>query len=632
MCGLTGAFYLTGSPQREVIERMTTALSHRGPDAAGYKFFDQIAFGHRRLSIIDLSDRGLEPLPNEDKTVWVVFNGEIYNFRALRSELIAKGHQFFSATDTEVIVHAYEEWGIDAIKHFVGMFAFALWDERAKRLWLARDHFGVKPMFYSILPNGIAFGSEIKAILQHPGVQRDLDFQALEYFLSLNYMPAPHTLFAQIRQLEPGQYLTVDSSGDVEIRAYWKLAFEEQVFSGEHEIVEEFRCLLEDSVRQQLVSDVPLGAFLSGGLDSSSIAYLANQHTSEPLKTFTVAFKEKEFDESRYAKKVAAHIGTDHSEIEVTPDLTSVLPKIVWHAEEPTANSSMLSVYYLAKFTRERVTVALSGDGSDEINAGYQTYQAYKVHQLFSRLPRWLRQGVLLPAVDMLPVSEGKVSTEFKLKRFVRSGELSAAQAHASWRMIFGSEERRRLLAPAVDRLTGNRDVGDIFTSLFAEAGTQDPLHRMLYSDIRFYLPNDSLAKVDRMSMAHGLEVRVPFLDHRLVEFLARVPSHMKIKRGQKKYLLKEAMRGRLPSDIIYRNKAGFNLPHARWLRNELRPFVTDHLSASRVRAMNFLDANEVSQVIQQHLRMEKDNSHQIWCLLSLSLWWQQFIEQNGTV
>jgi asparagine synthase (glutamine-hydrolysing) len=631
MCGIAGVLHFDGSPvHAEAVRRMMDVLSHRGPDGEGMYTSGPVALGHRRLAIIDLSPAGKQPMPNEDETIWVTFNGEIYNFPDVRRELEELGHRFQSAADTEVIVHAYEEWGADCLQRLNGMFAFGLWDERRQRLWLVRDRLGIKPLFYSHLPGCLLFGSEIKAILCNPTLDRTIDYEALAYYLALNYTPAPRTLFAHVRQLLPGHYLMADAAGQVQDMEYWDLSYHEDEDRSEQTYLDEFLTLLADSVRLRLVSDVPFGAFLSGGVDSSSVVYWMSRNMDKPVKTFTIGFGESSFDELEYARRAAHTVQADHHERTVTADMAAILPKLVWHAEEPTADSSMVAVYYLAQLAREHVTMVLSGDGADETMAGYETYQAYYVHRLYKLLPAWLRERALVPFVNALPVSDSKVSWDSKIRRFVGSGDLSSEDAHATWRVIFDAEARERLLAPVSDYPGIRADVTDLYREVFARTNARRPLNRMLYVDTRFYLPNDMLVKVDRMTMTHSLEARVPFLDYRLVEFLTRVPPRLKLKNlRHKKYLLKASMRRKIPDPILWRGKAGFNVPNARWIKGDLKSFVMDHLSPTRVREIGLLDGRVVESLLRDHFEGRADNGHQIWCLLTLALWWQQFIAEG---
>jgi len=631
MCGIAGALHFNRAPvEADRIQAMTDVLTHRGPDDQGVYVFRSMGLGHRRLAIIDLSPAGKQPMTNEDRTIWITFNGEIYNFMDMRQELERKGHRFQSATDTEVVIHAYEEWGIDCLKRLNGMFAFGLWDEGQQRLWLGRDRLGVKPLFYCHLPECLLFGSEIKALLTDPRIDRTVDYEALAYYLALNYMPAPYTLFARVRQLLPGHYLRVDISGQVQDVEYWELIFREGDDRSEKTYLEEFSSLLEDSVRLRLVSDVPFGLFLSGGIDSSSVAYWMSRHLDGPVKTFSIGFGEPSFDELIYAREVAQSIKADHHERMVAADAAVILPRLVWHAEEPTADSSMVAVYYLAQETHKHVKMVLSGDGADEILAGYETYQAHYMHRLLRFFPTWLRQKVIRPMVNLLPMSDAKVSWDFKLRRFVAGAEFQPEDAHATWRMIFDRAAREKLMSPVLDRPGAAADAINLYRTMFARTNARHALNRMLYVDTRFYLPNDMLVKVDRMTMAHGLEAREPFLDYRLVEFLASVPPRFKLKHFyHKKYLLKASMKGKVPHSAIWRKKQGFNVPNARWIKSDLKSFVMDHLSPTYIRDTGLLDSRVVDDLLNDHFANRADNSHQIWGLLTLVLWWQQFIKKR---
>ncbi len=632
MCGIAGILQLDGTaPSRDVLEQMTRTLAHRGPDGEGFHVAVPIGLGHRRLAIIDLSEAGRQPMCNEDRTIWVTYNGEIYNYRDLRAELLARGHAFHSHTDSEVVIHAYEEWGVDCLQKFNGMFAFGLWDGRIKRLWLARDRLGVKPLFCCRLANAFLFGSEIKAILAHPQVRRQLDYQALAYYLGLNYTPAPHTLFEHVRQVLPGNFLLVDANGKQTEKEYWDLHFQEDRWTRKENIyLEEFSELLADSVRLRLASDVPFGAFLSGGIDSSAVSYWMAKNLPEPLKTFTIGFNEPGFDELPFARQVAERIGSEHFEKIIRANAAEILPKIVWHAEEPTADSSMVAVYYLAQTARRHVTMVQSGDGADEILAGYETYQAHTLRKLYKVVPTFFRQGILRPLIQALPVSDTKVSLDAKLKRFAAGAEIGDEAAHGAWRMIFNAGERQNLLLPVWEHSAARSDYLDLYRQAFSRANARNPLNRMLYVDTRFYLPNDMLVKVDRMCMAHGLEAREPYLDYRLVEFAASLPPNLKLRKlSQKKYILKKSMAGRLPRRIIWRRKAGFNVPNARWIKGEMKSFVQDHLSPRAVKDMGVLDPPAVEKVLFAHFSGKAENSHQIWCLLTLALWWRQFQEER---
>jgi asparagine synthase (glutamine-hydrolysing) len=633
MCGIAGVLYFDGThAQADLLKRMADSIAHRGPDGEGFYLDGPLGLGHRRLAIIDLSPAGVQPMSNEDKTVWVTFNGEVYNFAEVRRELERRGHSFRSATDTEVIVHAYEEWGTECLERLNGMFAFGLWDARRRRLFLARDRLGIKPLFYYADGRRLLFASEIKAILADETIERRVNLKALHHFLSLNYTPAPLTLFAGISQLMPGHYLLCDGEGRVTDGEYWDVHYIEEGYRPEAEYVERFGQLLQEAVRRQLVSDVPFGAFLSGGVDSSSVVYWMSQYLENPVQTFSIGFAEKSYNELYYTRITARHCRTQHHERVVTPDTVEILPKIVWHAEEPTADSSMIPMYYLAQLTREHVTMALGGDGADEILAGYQTYQAYYATRIYRLLPGHIRRWIIAPLVDRLPVSGAKVSLDFRLKRFVRGAELDYERGHAYWRIVFDEEAKRLLYAPHVREVL-ERDGGEVFDlyePYFEKTTARHPLNRRLYVDTRFFLPNDGLVKVDRMTMAHGLEARVPFLDHELVEFLATVPPGLKL-RGPRleKYLLKLALKDKLPREILFRKKQGFNLPKVVWLKGQLGDFALDTLSPRVISDMGLFEPVQVARLLQEHFSGRRDNSHQIWGLLVLVTWWHLFIQPS---
>jgi asparagine synthase (glutamine-hydrolysing) len=628
MCGIAGFMRPQGNlpDNQSIVNSMLSSIAHRGPDDSGTFQAGPVSLGHRRLSILDLTSAGRQPLCNEDRTIWISFNGEIYNFKALAARLTDLGHRFASHTDTEVIVHAYEEWGLDCLEKLQGMFAFALWDAPRRRLWLVRDRLGIKPLFYATLPGaGVAFASEAKALLELPEVGRDLDYEALSYFLASNWTPAPHTLFARIRQLEPGEYLLVEPGREPTITRYWDLIFDESVHKSEKLWLEEFEALMQEVVADHLQADVPFGAFLSGGLDSSSLVRWMSDILKHPVRTFSIGYREKSYDETAHAQCVAQSCGTEHRRFELTAEDAMILPQVVRHAEEPTADSSMISLWRLSQEARKDVTMVLSGDGADEILAGYPTYQARLGVNLFRTLPGFCRRA-LAKGAGLLPVSDKKMTLGFKLRRFMHGAGHPPDDAHALWRVIFNREARQDLLAPVAAMPGADADMLDVYREYFKRTNARHPLNRMLYVDTRLYLPGDMLVKVDRMTMAHGLEARVPFLDHRVAEFCATLPPALKLKAWRiKKYLLRKTMEGRLPSAVITRRKAGFNLPKAPWIKGELREFTRDHLSPVRLSSMGLFDLKTVDHILKDHFQGKADNSHQIWGLLTLSLWWEVF-------
>ena len=622
MCGIAGVIQLDGAaPDPAGLHRMGAALAHRGPDGEGYKICGPAGLAHRRLAIIDLSDAGRQPMSNESGALWLTYNGEIYNYQPLRRELLALGHRFHSQTDSEVILHAYEAWGQDCLARFNGQFAFALWDGEKNGLWLARDRLGIKPLFYCQQPDRFLFGSEIKALLAYGPLSRRLDEAALAYFLALNHMPAPHTLLAEIRQLMPGEMLWLAAgSGRSLTHRYWQLQFDETDHGDDGRYAADLEAHLAAAVQRRLVSDVPFGVFLSGGLDSSTVAYWMSQTLAEPVQSFAVAYQAAGYDESAYAQLVATQVGAQHHERPIGQAAADILPTVVYHAEEPTADASMIALHHLAKLARESVTMVLAGDGADEILAGYETYLAYDLGRLYRRLPRLLRQGLITPLVGWLPHSEGRLTLAEKLRRFVAAADLDGEMAHASWRQI-GSEASRRALLDRPDIA----DFRQLYRAVFAESTAQLALNRLLDADIRFYLPNDMLAKVDRMTMAHGLEARVPFLDHKLVELAAALPPRLKLHGRTGKWLLRQVMQARLPAAVLRRPKQGFNAPVAAWLRRDLRPLLYDSLSPARLQGMGFLHPATVARLLAEHDSQRWDHSHQLWGLLCLALWWEKF-------
>jgi asparagine synthase (glutamine-hydrolysing) len=623
MCGILGKVYHAPDRpvERETLTTMAATLVHRGPDDAGFYVDGNVGLAMRRLSIIDVAT-GRQPICNEDRTVWTVYNGEIYNFQELQRELQRRGHRFYTGTDTEVIVHLYEDHGLDFVQHLNGMFAVALWDERRRRLVLARDRLGIKPLFYAQLADRFLFGSEIKAILAD-GLGPSLDLQALSQYLSLLYVPAPRTIHREIRKLEAGHVLVL-RNGQITTHQYWHL---ERIppavdLRGPADVDRQLLELLTEAVRCHLISDVPLGVFLSGGLDSSTVVALMRRAHNGPIKTFSVGFDDPSYDERPHARLVARRFDTEHAELTVTPDVADVVPKLVHHFDEPFADSSAIPTYYLCQLTRRHVTVALGGDGGDEVFAGYVTYQADRLARLYERLPRVVTRRLLPALARSLPVSEGKVSLDFKARRFVENGLLEPGRRHYAWKAFFDDALKRAVLSEdALTDLGGELDTYPVFQRYYDEVRHRDPLNRFLYADTKVYLPDDILVKVDRMSMAHSLEVRVPFLDFRVVEFMFGLAGALKMPALELKRLLKHVMRDILPAPILRKPKAGFHAPLPRWLKHELRPLVAEHLSPERVRADGLFRPRAVSTLVSEHLSGRANYSRNIWALLCFSLW-----------
>ena len=628
MCGICG---MVGPDRidREALARMTRVLRHRGPDDEGFYVEEHesgvaVGLGFRRLSIIDL-DTGNQPIANEDGSVQLVFNGEIYNFRELRKRLEARGHFFATNADTEVIVHQYEDDGARCVERLNGMFAFALWDASRGELLLARDRFGKKPLYYAVVGSGLVFGSEPKALLEDPRCPRSLDLESLSRYLALEYVPTPRSIFEGVKKL-PASHLLRWRDGRASVERYWDLSFGDETDSmPDEEYIDEFRAHLRASVARRLISDVPLGAFLSGGIDSSSVvAMMVEELPPSAVKTFSIGFDDRSFDESEHARRVAAHFETDHHEYVFTQKtMLELLPTVADFLDEPFADASVLPTYLLSRFTRESVTVALGGDGGDELLAGYPTFAADRVAR-FYRMPRLLHERVVLPLADLLPTSTSNFSFDFKVKRFLRGAASPAELRHAHWLGSFTPMEQEALLGRSSENAFAEQ------RAAYADAPTRDRLERLVYLYARTYLQDDILVKVDRASMACSLEVRAPFLDVELVEFLGSVPPRLKLRRFDAKHLLKRAMKDRLPPGIADRKKKGFGVPIAEWLKGELREPLQDELSVSRLRAQGLFRPDEVQRLIDEHLGGRRDHRKALWTLFVFQLWHRRWVEQES--
>ncbi len=638
MCGICGKLYFESNRpvEKRLVEAMCNVLRHRGPDDMGMYTFSNhqdgnlnpghscsIGLGQTRLSIIDLAT-GHQPIHNENKTVWVVLNGEIYNFQALKSELVSQGHRFYTSSDTEVIVHLYEEYGNNFVQHVNGMFAIAIWDEKRRRLVLLRDRIGIKPLYYFVGNDGLLFASEIKAILQDE-VEREVDIQALWNYLSYNYIPSPLTIFKGIRKLSPGTML-IWEDGELETRKYWDITSKDYGYESDSPVSEEdyeegLLERLKEAVRLQLISDVPLGVFLSGGLDSSTIVALIREVSNNNIKTFSIGFEDKSYDELDFARSVAGQFETDHHELVVRMNPEEILPKLVYHFDEPFADFSAIPVYYLSEMTRRHVTVALGGDGGDELFAGYETYSAYIYANLYKLLPGVLSRGIIPWVVSRLPVSLDRVSFDYKAKRFVKGALLSPLEGHYRWKVIFDEDAKRDLCCQGSGRDTGIDDSFEVMRGYYEETEGMDTLSRLQYVDFKAYLPDDILTKVDRMSMANSLEVRPPFLDHNVAEYSFRIPANLRLHGFKKKYILKRIMQDRLPQKVLHGKKRGFNVPVPKWLLNELHDAVHDLLSVEKIRKQGFFNADYVKRMVEDHEKLRADFSRNIWGLLIFTLW-----------
>jgi asparagine synthase (glutamine-hydrolysing) len=625
MCGIAGIFHYA-DPQRPVdpatLGAMTRSLAHRGPDGEGLWSAPGIGLGHRRLKVIDLSDQAAQPMHFSDGRLSLTFNGEIYNFRKLRAELEPLGHVFRTRSDSEVILAAYAQWGEQALERLSGIFAFALWNGARRQLLLARDPLGVKPLFYADDGATLRFGSEIKAILSDSGVARDVEPEALDAFLSFSYTPAPLTGFRAVRQLPPGHALRVDAGG-VRARRYWDNPYEPQPRGLTlREAMEQFDATLERVTRAQLVSDVPVGAFLSGGLDSAAIVRAMRRGAGD-VRALTVGFEDRAFDERAPARQTAAALGVTLDEQVVPLDPADLIDRVSRHLEEPTADSSAVPVYLLCQAARRRFTVAMSGDGADELLAGYDTYRATAFAARYRRLPRLVRQRVLAPAAACIPVRDGKYSLHQVAMRFVRGAELGPDLDHCAWRLAFSDELKRRLYTDDFAAAARGCDpLGRYAAHIRAVPPGRDRLCGWLNADTSFYLPNDMLVKVDRMSMAHGLEVRVPFLDVEMVRLCANLPSEFKLHRGRvRKHILRESLRGSVPDDVLRRRKSGFNVPLEQWMRGPLRERLLDVVSAQRDALRPWLRLAALDEVVREHQERRADHAHALFAVLMLALW-----------
>ena len=604
---------------------MTDAIAHRGPDADGFYVGDGIGLGHRRLSIIDLAT-GDQPLANEDGSVWVVFNGEIYNFADVRADLEARGHRFRTHSDTEVIVHGYEEWGEAVVDRLRGMFAIALWDERRRRLMLVRDRLGVKPIYYCVTSSGVTFASEIKAVIEDPDVPRDWDPQSLDAYLALQYVPGPRTMYKAIWKLPPG-HLLVAENGHVSLKRYWDLTFSgDGDASREEEYLERLDALVTESVRLRLISDVPLGAFLSGGIDSSIVVAAMTSTSSTRVVTTSVGFDEQAFDELGSARIVAEHFKTESHEKIVKPDIVDLLPRLAWHLDEPFADSSAVPTYYVSAAAREDVTVALSGDGGDELWAGYARH---KVERWEAKARGWLGASGGRVAGTLA----GRLPLALRGTRSLRHLALSPAEACAR-KHAYGLFDDRRdaIYSNGFAASVAGADPFAGFRAAYDACPSPDPLDRALYVDVKTYLVDDIMTKVDKMSMAVSLEAREPLLDHKLLEFAATVPSSLKLKDGRSKYLLRRLLEKRLPKTIVDRPKHGFEAPIGEWLRGPLAPMVDALLLDGRMKDRGVLDNRAVGRLWQEHRQGSRDHRHRLWSLVMLELWFRQYVDRPTAV
>jgi asparagine synthase (glutamine-hydrolysing) len=634
MCGIYGYLSPAGTIDPTLLGRMGRQLEHRGPDDEGEIILNaadvSVGLGHKRLSIIDLSPAGKQPMTNEDKTIWITFNGEIYNFKEIRKELEGKGHSFRSHSDTEVIVHLYEELGAQCLERLNGMFAFALWDTKQQSLFLARDRAGKKPLHYCVIGGHLLFASEIKALVQHPLVSRELDLKSLNKYLAYEYVPAPNTIFKDIKKLEPGHYLLF-RNGVALSSQYWDVPIEDYPISDrtEGQYVDELKELLERAVTARLLAaDVPVGLFVSGGLDSGVVAAMARR-AKENLECFSIGFEEASFDESRYAEQVARSLGIKHHlKIFRAQEMLRMVERLPEILDEPLADPSILPLFLLSQFAAEHMKVVLSGDGGDELFAGYQTYQAHKLVTFYDALPGFVKESIKALAFR-LPVSHSYLSTDFKIKQFLKGVGVSSEVRFFLWRGAFSNAERHGLLRPEVRRELQNENAYEELYRYVRKSGLTKELERILYLSMKLYLQDNNLVTVDRASMANGLEVRSPLLDRDVVDFVCRLPMEYKLNGLKTKYILKKVAEQYLPRNIVYRKKRGFGVPLAAWLTDELRDFMLDYLSQETMERQGIFDYPYVSRLIDEQLTMKKDNRELLWTLLVFQTWYERYIESS---
>jgi len=620
MCGIAG---FVGKGTKDTIEQMTTTLLHRGPDDQGFFVQKNVGFGHTRLSIIDVNPTGHQPMFTSDKKMAIIFNGEIYNFPELKRELQQKKiYNFHGTSDTEVILALYQAYGEKVFEMLNGMFAIALFDFRRGTLLLARDRLGKKPLYYAVIDGTMLFASELKALKKHPLFNAELDLSSLNKYLQYEYVPTPHTIFKNVYKLEPATYLTWHK-GELKKNEIWRMKFDD-IPTTLPDAISKLDSGLSESVRMRLISDVPLGIFLSGGLDSSTIAYYAQKNSSQRIKTFSIGFQEKSFDESSYARQIAKLLNTEHYEQTISAkDSLDSIPEIFDMLDEPLADASIIPTYLLSKFARQHVTVALGGDGGDELLAGYPTFQAQRFVRLYRAIPKIIRKNIIEKIINSLPVKDTNFSFDFIAKKFIDGIDEKDIYMHQRWLGSFNQDERSRLLSKDILHSLKDQNTYDDVESYSGEIATGSDSNKLLYTYLRTYLMDDILVKSDRASMYNSLEVRAPFLDYKVVDFVNNLPYEYKLKGFTSKYILKKLMDNKLPREIVYRRKKGFGIPVAQWLRGELKNLCTGLLSQQRIQHDGLFNANYVSQLQKDHFDRKKDNRKLLWTLIVFQ-WWHQ--------
>ncbi|HKP69442.1 MAG TPA: asparagine synthase (glutamine-hydrolyzing) [Pyrinomonadaceae bacterium] len=647
MCGITGWLNLNKSESNDaeaILHSMCETIVHRGPDSEGVWTDDRVGLGMRRLSIIDLKT-GDQPVFSCDRSVIVMMNGELYNYREVRAELEKKGHKFTTHSDTEILPHLYEEYGEALVDHINGMYAFSLWDTRAKKLIIARDRFGEKPLYYGVFDGKLVWASEPKALLAHPSVKPEIDLNALRHYVSFDYVPAPMSIYKGVSKLPAAHMIVVDGD-ETRVRRYWDLTWDAANLSLQSgrttnslspngsnapanlslpSAATELRDLLSDAVRMRLVSDVPLGILLSGGIDSSTVAAFATQHATERVKTFSIGFEEDSFDESKYARQVAKHLNTEHYEDKLSATTAGdLIGEIGKWLDEPMSDGSLIPTFLLARFVRKYVTVALGGDGGDELFAGYPMYYAHGIAAKYNAIPSFIRSGLIEPVVNALPVSTSNLSFDYKAKRFIRAAKFDDVARHHSWFGSFSTDQHEKLFSKDVIAAT-NKDIYTAVRELVNASDARQIVERMQYADINYYLAEDILTKVDRAAMAVSLETRAPFLDPRVGQFAASIPVEYKLQGKSGKVILKEAMKDLLPHEILHRPKKGFGIPIAEWLKGRLNSLMHDMLSPERLNSQGLFNSDYVQRLIREHESGAASHHKELWTLLVFELWLNNF-------
>jgi asparagine synthase (glutamine-hydrolysing) len=631
MCGIAGKIYFDRERfvASEEVRAMGSAMSHRGPDGEGTWVDGNVGLTHRRLAIIDLSTAAGQPMCNEDESLWIIFNGEIYNFHELRQELEKQGHMFHTHSDTEVIIHAYEEYGRECLERLRGMFAFAIWDRRSHTLFLARDRVGKKPLFYFRGEDRFVFASEIKALLIDDTVQRQPDPVAIDHFLALGYVPGPRTAFLGIHKLPPAHWLEF-RDGQLKMGRYWKLRYRPKRKISTDDAIAEIHWHLGEAVRLRLASDVPLGAFLSGGVDSSAVVIHMAETMGRPVRTFSVGFGDPSFDERRFARQVAERYRTDHTELVVKAPVTDILSRLVWHYDEPFGDPSAVPSYAIAELTRQHVTVVLNGDGADETFAGYDWYKMDRLIQRGKFAPLRLRQW-FVELMRCFPANGSKTGLRWKAARLAEVLALPPSRRYAQWTEHLGPNARQRLYSSAFTECVKESDPDSLFASAFSQSDAEDWLDILLDADVNLYLADDLLVKIDRATMAHSLEARSPFLDHVVMELAASLPVSFKQAWGQKKRVLKASLRGRIPDALLDRRKMGFSVPIAKWFRTDLREMAHDVLLSPRASERGYFNGTEIARLLHDHSANKVDHGRSLWDLLMLELWHREFVDRAAS-